>query len=110
MVPSYGYAGVDTGPAKVIGILHYPTEGNWTMLEHHEGYITEIDESMKAFIEAELSIVDENNQSREYPESYSALQSEPWVAYRYLRGINGGVPEVQVFPLSLFISHSVPAI
>ena len=110
MVPSYGYAGVDSGPAKIIGILQYPTEGNWTMLEGHDGYLPEVKECMKAFLDAELSIVSDDPLSHEYQEHHNSLYSDSWVAYRYLRGYNGGEPEVNVFPLNLFIAHSVPAI
>lgn len=110
MVPSYGYAGVDSGPAKIIGILHHPNESNWHMLEGHEGHLDEVEDSTKAFIDAELSMYNEHTQSHEYQEHYNALHSEPWIAYRYLRGYSDEQPEVYMFPLSLFISHSIPAI
>lgn len=111
MVPSYGYAGVDTGPAKIIGILHHPTDGNdWNMLEGHEGYLDDVRDNMESFMDVELSMVSDDTESTEYREYYDNLYSEPWIAYRYLRGHNGGEPEINTLPLSLFLCHSVPAI
>ena len=110
MVPSYGYSGVDSGPAKIIGILQYPMDGGWTVLEGHEGYLDDIKGSMEAFLEVELDTVSDDPNSHEYQEHYDSLYNDSWIAYRYLRGIAGEEPEVHAFPLNLFIAHSVPAI
>lgn len=103
MFPSYGYAGVDSGPAKVIGIMHDPTEGNWTMLDGYEHCVVEADESKEAFIDAHLSMINIHIEADEYEKAQRELSSEPWVAYKYLHDSEA---EVYVFPLNLFIAHS----
>lgn len=104
MVPSYEYAGVDYGVAKVVGILHHSEDCGLSMLDGYEDKGTEVYANMKDFVEVELDNISDDTESPEYIEHYNALHSEPWIAYKY------GDTEIYVFPLSLFISHSIPAI
>jgi len=103
MVSSYGYAGVDENTAVIIGILHYPMDGGWTVLDGCASDREEIEGNVTAFIDAELSNMDAG--TPEYQRHMDDLTSEPWVAYKYKWG--HAKDEIQTFPLSLFLRHSV---
>lgn len=101
MVPSDGYCGVDFGVARVIGISGDDLE-TWNI---HDGYhhtLDEIHASVRGHMEAELSLYETH--TTEYVERESWLLNQPWVAYEYTRGSDGGT---YVFPLELFLDHSL---
>lgn len=101
MVPSDGYCGVDLGIARIIGISGDDLE-TWSIYDGYHHTLDEIQGSVRGFMEAELSLYDEH--TTEYVEHESWLLNQPWVAYQYTRGRD---TDTWVFPISLFLEHSL---
>lgn len=102
MVPSDGYLGVDFGVAKIIGMCDANDLEKWNILDGHDSAADAIRASVDGFMDAELSLWDLG--TTDYSERLEQLQNQPWIAYEYTRGSDD---DVWVFPLELFLSHSL---